>query len=516
LLVQHFLESSARRFPAKTAVIHKGQRISYREIEQRSNRLAHALIAAGLRRGDRVAICLDNTPDTVVSIFACLKADATFLMLNPSLKVEKLLYVLNNSRASTLITFDRKLGAINECWSQSPHLRTVCITGDPSVAPPATGKMLLSLEAILLSGQLSSDPPPSSNTDQDLAALLYTSGSSGKPKGVMLTHRNICSAAESVTSYLENGPDDVILVVLPLFFGYGLYQVLMTFFSGGTVILERSMAFPHLVLEKIGLERVSGIAIVPTVAAILLQMDLTKYDFSSLRYITNAGAALPVEHTRRLRRLLPHVKLFLMYGQTECIRTSFLAPSEVDRRPDSVGKAMPNCEVFIVDDHGRELPRGSLGELVLRGPNLMRGYWEDPEATDKALRPGPIPGETFLYSGDIFRMDAEGFLYYVSRKDDIIKVGGQRVGPKEIEDVLCHIPGVVAAAVVGVPDPIMGITIKAVLELAAGSQMTAQQVMAYCSEHLEDFMVPRIVEFRESLPTTETGKVSRRALRGEQ
>ncbi len=515
MLVQQFLESSARRFPGKTAVISGKERLAYRDVEQRSNRLAHALIAAGVRCGDRVAICLENTPETVVSIFACLKADAAFLMLNPSMKAEKLSYVLNNSRASTLITLDRKLESIRECWGQTPHLRTVGITGDTKAAPAGTEKQFLSLDSICTFEKLCAEPPSSTNIDLDLAALLYTSGSTGKPKGVMLTHRNICSAAESVTTYLENGPDDVILDVLPLFFGYGLYQVLMTFYSGGTVILERSLAFPHVVLERIGREHVTGLAIVPTVAAILLQIDLAKYDLSSLRYITNAGAALPVEYARRLRQLLPHVKLFLMYGQTECIRTSYLPPSEVDRRPDSAGKAMPNCEVFIVDEQGRPLPPGEVGELAVRGSNVMKGYWELPEETAKVLRPGPVPGGIVLYSGDLFRTDAEGYLHFVSRKDDIIKVRGQRVSPKEIEEVLCRMPGVMEAAVVGVPDPILGSAIKAVLRLKNGSRLTAHEVMAYCAQHLEDFMIPKIAEFRQALPTTGTGKISRKELREE-
>jgi acyl-coenzyme A synthetase/AMP-(fatty) acid ligase len=289
----------------------------------------------------------------------------------------------------------------------------------------------------------------------------------------------------------------------------------MTFKCGGTVVLERSFAFPHAVLEKIAQEGVTGIPMVPTIAAILLQMDLTKYDFTSVRYLTNAGAGIPVEHVQKLRKLFPRVKIFLMYGQTECIRTSFLCPDEVDRRPNSVGKAMPNCEVFIVDEQGQRLPPGSVGELVVRGANVMLGYWELPGETAEVLRPGPLPGEKVLHSGDLFRMDEEGYLYFVSRRDDIIKVRGQRVGPREIEEVLCRMPGVREAVVVGVPDPILGNAIKAVIRPVIGASLTEQDVKAYCASHLEDVMVPKQIEFRDVLPVTESGKVSRKELKAE-
>lgn len=515
MLVQHFLEHSAETFPDKVALVCPNERLTYRQFEERSNRLAHALIAAGVQRGDRVAICLGNSPEAVIAVFAILKAGAVFLLLNPSMKVEKLTYVLNNCRATALLLSGQKTEAIRNGWHQTPHLRTVYVKGPVGSAPAGAGQQFLSLDEVWTGDAHRAESPRSRNIDLDLAALLYTSGSTGRPKGVMLTHRNICSAAVSVTAYLENSPADVILNVLPLFFGYGLYQALMTFQCGGTVVLERSFAFPHATLEKIGRERVTGLAIVPTIAALLLQMDLTEYDFSTLRYLTNAGAALPVDSVRQLRERLPHVKLFLMYGQTECIRTSYLDPAEVDRRPDSVGKAMPNCEVYIVDQQGRGLPPGEVGELVVRGSNVMPGYWELPEETAKVLRPGPLPGDTVLHSGDWFRMDAQGYLYFVSRGDELIKVRGQRLSPKEIEDVLCRMPGVIQAVVVGVPDPVLGTAIKAIVQLANGVSLTAQDVMAYCADHLEDFMVPSVVEFCNVFPTTDTGKILRQELRAE-
>jgi acyl-CoA synthetase (AMP-forming)/AMP-acid ligase II len=247
-------------------------------------------------------------------------------------------------------------------------------------------------------------------------------------------------------------------------------------------------------------------------AAMLLQMDLSKYDWSSLRYLTSAGAALPTEHIARLRHLLPHVQIYSMYGLTECMRVSYLDPEEIDRRPASVGRGMPNQEVFLVDEHGCRLGSGVVGELVVRGAHVMKGYWELPAETAARLRPGPLLGESVLYTGDLFRMDDEGYLYFLGRKDDIIKSRGEKVSPKEVEDVLHAHPEIAEAAVVGVPDEILGQAIKAVVAVKGGSHLTERDVLRHCAGRLEDFMVPKLVEFRPALPKTANGKIDKKAL----
>jgi long-chain acyl-CoA synthetase len=350
--------------------------------------------------------------------------------------------------------------------------------------------------------------------EQDLAALIYTSGSTGSPKGVMMSHLNIISAATSITTYLENRPDDIILNVLPLSFDYGLYQILMGFKVGSTVVLERSFTYPMAVINRILQEKVTGFPIVPTISAILLQMNLAGYDFSSLRYITNTAAALPTQHIIGLQKLFPKAKIYSMYGLTECKRVSYLPPDQIDIRPMSVGKAMPNVEVSIVDDQGQRVSRGAVGELVVRGSNVMRGYWEMPEETARVLKTGPVSGECVLYTGDLFRADDEGFLYFVGRKDDIIKSRGEKISPKEIETVLYGIEGIAEAAVFGVPDELLGQAVKAVLTVREGSLLNAQDVLVHCARHLEDHMIPREIEFRERLPRTLTGKISKRELTG--
>jgi long-chain acyl-CoA synthetase len=510
--VESFLELSAVRTPEKTALVCNGHRFTYAELETRANRLAGSLIAGGVERGDRVAIYLENSVEAVISIFAILKAGAVFLAVNPTTKADKVSYILNNCRAAGLITDRTKLGTLSDTVAGTPHLRGVWIAGGMPGAEFAKPKPLFDLTAALEDGNLPAVPPAKKCIDIDLAALIYTSGSTGRPKGVMLTHLNIVSAATSITSYLENRPDDIILSVLPLSFDYGLYQVLMAFKFGGTVVLESSFTYPYRIIELLNQEHVTGFPIVPTISVLLLQLDLAAHRFPALRYITNTAAALPTDHIRRLRLLLPDVKIFSMYGLTECKRVSYLPPDQIDIRPASVGRGMPNEEVYIVDDSGQRAPAGSVGELVVRGSNVMKGYWELPEETDRMLKPGPLPGEKVLHTGDLFRMDQESYLYFVGRKDDIIKTRGEKVSPREVEDVLHAMPGVAEAAVIGIPDEVLGEAVKAVVRPQVGARLTAAQVIHWCSFKLENFMVPKFVEFQGELPKTSTGKISKRKL----
>jgi acyl-CoA synthetase (AMP-forming)/AMP-acid ligase II len=285
----------------------------------------------------------------------------------------------------------------------------------------------------------------------------------------------------------------------------------MAFKMGARIVLTRSFTYPHDVLRIVATERVTGFPIVPTLSAILLRFDLPAYDLSSLRYITNTGAALPTSHITQLRGLLPNVRIFSMYGLTECKRVAYLPPEELDRRPTSVGRAMPNTEVFLVDENGRRVHDG-VGELVVRGSNVMRGYWERPDETAAVLKTGAFVGQKVLHSGDLFRMDVDGFLYFLGRKDDIIKSRGEKESPREVEDVLHDLPGVAEAVVVGVPDAVLGSAVKAFVALQPGASLTEQDVLHHCAQRLEDFMVPRAVQFLADMPRTGSGKIDRKQL----
>ena len=389
--------------------------------------------------------------------------------------------------------------------ADAPSVALTIVADAGSKTPEA-----LSLEAALAAG---TPPPTQPGIDLDLAMLIYTSGSTGRPKGVMMTHQNVVAAAHSITSYLENTADDVILSALPISFDYGLYQVLMVAEVGATLVLEKSFAYPQLIFEKMLGERVTGLPIVPMMAAILLQQkQLGREAFAHLRYITSTAAALPPAHIARLQELFPRVKLYSMYGLAECKRCTFMPPDELRGRPDSVGIPIPNTEAYVLDRNGGRAAPGVVGELVVRGAHVMKGYWENPAATARVLRDGPHPWEKVLHTGDLFRADADGYLYFVARKDDIIKSRGEKVSPKEVENVLYALAGVREAAVVGVPDPMLGMAVKAILVVAPDARLAADDVIRHCKRHLEDFMVPKLVEFHAELPKTESGKISRRAL----
>jgi len=509
LLVNDFLEQSAAHTPDKVALICGGRRLNYTEIDAMANRLANALRDKGVKRGDRVALFLPNTVELVVGIFATLKANGVFVVVNATTKQDKLVYLVNNCRAAALVTRTRQAAIAEEVMEKAPSLKFTVLTETGAVAAAQDRNDLFAFQAI--QADYANTRPPRQCIDQDLACLIYTSGSTGEPKGVMSAHSNVVFAASSIISYLENTPDDIVINVLPMSFDYGLYQLLMVFKFGGTLVLERSFAFPAQVLKRMEEERVTGFPGVPTIFAILLQMDLSKFDLSHLRYLTNTAAALPPSHIQQIRAKFAHATLYSMYGLTETKRTLYLPPEQLDVRPGSVGIAIPGTEVWIEDEQGKRLGPNQMGELVVRGGHVMRGYWEAPEATAKRYRPGPIPGERVCYSDDIFRMDEEGFLYFVGRKDDIIKSRGEKVAPKEIENVLYSLPGVVEAAVIGVPDPILGEAIKAFV-VTNDSRLAEKDVLRHCRAHLEDFMIPQVVEFRDVLPKTTSGKIKKTGL----
>jgi amino acid adenylation domain-containing protein len=514
MLLNEFLERSAGLFPGKTALICRHQRLTFADIDHAANSLAHALVEEGFARQDRAV----NSVASVVCIFAVLKAGGVFVIIDPQVKVKKLQYMLEDCQARILFTDAAHLAAVSGGVYHSAYLKHIVLTDDePSVTdvvPPAGSPAVLSYPA-LLSQHPKAYPVPSCS-DTDLASLIYTSGSSGKPKGVMLTHRNMVSAADSIIQYLENNENDVILDSLPLAFDYGLYQVLMAFKFGGTVVLEKAFVYPQQMINLIVRERVTGWPIVPMIAAILVRLkNLENHDFSSLRYITSTGQSLPPQHIVHLRKAFPRVKIYSMYGLTECKRVAYLPPEQLEKRPASVGKAMPNTEAYIVDNKGDVIKKSwQSGELVVRGPNVMKGYWNLPEETARALRPGPYPGERILFTGDLFQQDEEGFLYFLGRKDDIIKTAGHMVSPKEVENVLCEKEDVVEAAVVGVDDKILGNAVQAFVHLTDTSRSTAEDIIRFCSGRLEDFAVPKKVVLCGALPRTATGKIQKRELVG--
>lgn len=504
--------ASARRLPDKTALVCRGERLSYAEIDARSNALAHALRRRGVERGDRVIIFDDNSIEAVIAFWAVLKANAVVSIVHPQTRVDRLTYLLNDCRAAALITSASLTHTFAEAARRSPLLKVTLIAG--SVEPPALegihGSWISWDDA--LAAEPSDRPPRRGAIDLDLAAIIYTSGSTGDPKGVMLTHRNMITAAVSISTYLENVEEDVILNVLPLSFDYGLYQMIMAFRVGARLILERGFTYPARILERVAEEKVTGFPGVPTIFAILSDFSsIHEFDLSSIRYVSNTAAALPVKHIQKLQEIFPRTRIYSMYGLTECKRCSYLPPEDLARKPESVGIAIPNTELWIVDenDDTKKLGPNQVGQLVIRGATVMRGYWEKPEATAKRLRPGLLPGEQVLYTGDLCRLDEEGYLYFVARMDDILKVRGEKVAPKEVENALVSVPGVREAAVVGIPDPILGQAIKAFVVLEKDASLTEKDILRECQALLEGYKVPKQIVFRKELPKTSTGKIKK-------
>lgn len=492
--IERTLEASAAQDGAKTAIVSGEVRLSYDSLLDLSRRLATTLHAQDVGRGNRVLILLDNSWRAAVAVFATWMAGAAICPVNPATKAERLAAIAGNCEPAIVIVESRLERLVEDC----PTL----------VALPR----LIAGEAGSFDAALAAAPfvPSEQFPDTDLAALIYTSGSTGEPKGVMHGHDTLAAAARSITRYLENTADDIILVALPMSFGYGLNQLVTAILSGATLVIEKSFTFPQAVFETIRNERVTGFPLVPAMAAMMMQArDLDPSLFASLRYVTSAAAPLPLAHLDWLRTFLPHTKLFCMYGQTECTRATWLPPEKIDAKRGSVGIAIPGTITVVVDETGETVLPGMIGELVIDGPHVMRGYWRNTTATSRALRPAPDTGALRLHTGDLFTADADGYLTFVSRMDDIIKSRGEKVAPQAVEEVLCRMPGIAEALVVGVPHAVLGEAVKAVV-VASDASLNEREVLRFCARHLEDHMVPKSVEFRDALPKTESGKASRR------
>jgi len=501
--IESFLEQSATTFPDKVGLVCDGRHWTYKTLENAANELAEVLISQGLQKNDRVGIFLDNSAEAVVSIFSILKAGGIFVVLGGNTKPPRFISVLNDCAATVLITDSAGAKIVDERCKDLQHLKHIYVIPAGLQAPP---------EHVSLNSNLTRDSEKqlsSSDTWSKVepAALIYTSGSTGEAKGVLLSHQNIYFSTFTIARYLSNSSQDVILNVLPLSHTYGLTQLMTAFYVGATLILERTFSKPREILNILVRERVSGFALIPPVAKALSDLHLAGYHLSALRYITNAAAPLPVPIIRKFRQSLPRVQLFAMYGLTECMRASFLPPDQIDIRPTSIGRGLPDQQMYIVDQQGARLGPGATGELVVKGPNVMLGYWNRPHETAQVLKEGA--SEKLLYTGDLFTMDEEGFLYFVGRKDDIIKTCGEKVSLLHIEEILCHLEGIAEAAVVSVPDTVLGNAIKAVVRLKDNVALSRREILRYCAKNLQPFEIPTRVEFCTAFPKTPNGKIQK-------
>jgi acyl-CoA ligase (AMP-forming) (exosortase A-associated) len=515
-LIHHMLQTSARRRPEKEALVHGAERLSYQEVQRRVAGLAHGLRAAGASRGDRIGIYLDASVPQALSIFGISRAGCAYVPVNGLLFPEQVGHIARDCQMKGLITTPEKLQSLSAALKEIPSLEFLVVVG-------AAGALDTPL-AVHGFEELCAMTPPATWRDEaiekDLAAILYTSGSTGKPKGVMLSHAQVMAGSSIVSTYLGITEADRILAVLPFSFDAGMNQIMTAFQQGGTIVLI-NFVFAREVVKVLVEERVTGLAGVPTFWSLLSQptSGLQKQALPHLRYITNTGGAMPQPVLAVLRKALPTTRVFLMYGLTEAFRSTYLPPEELDRRPTSMGKAIPNTEILVLDEHGKPCRPGEVGELVHRGPTVSMGYWGHPELTARVLRPNPLvppelgDQERVCYSGDYVKMDEEGFLYFVGRRDTMIKSSGFRISPTEVEEVLFRAGGLKGVAVIGIPDPVLGQSIKAFVVARDGETAQAAELLEFCSANMPRHMVPKAIEVLDELPKTSSGKVDYPALR---
>jgi amino acid adenylation domain-containing protein len=509
VLVHDWLSRTARRLPDKVALVCGKRRLTYSEIDKSSSLAAKELAQLGIKRGDRVVIFMGNCVEAVVAIYGVLMAGGVFVVAEAPSTGSTLRHLIRDSGASAIIAHVDQAPVLKEALRDQRYKGTVIWIGQGRHPVSLAGDSA-DWQDLQKGGKDAAALPRI--IDIDLASLIYTSGSTGPPKGIMCTHHNMVSAARSIIQYLKNDQRDVIVDVLPLAFDYGLYQVIMAFMFGGTVVLERSAAYLEPLIQTIEKEKVTGFPVVPTITAMLLRMKRFPSErLRSLRYITSTGAAWPAAHIQKIREFLPHVTLFSMYGLTECKRVGFLPPDLIDKKPESVGMAMPNSEAMIVGRKGEEVRRGSAGELVVRGSNIMQGYWADSAASKRVFRKGRYPADRLLHTGDWFRLGEDGLLYFVGRHDDLIKSFGRRVSPREVEGVVASMPGISEAVAIGVPEEINGQVIG-IFAVAQKSGIDGQKVQAFCRKLLEAYKIPKYVWFVDSLPKTPNGKTDKKRL----
>ena len=521
-LVHEFIFTSARDRPEAEALVHGTRRLDYATLAADVKATAQVLLGNGLARGDRVAVYLEKRVENVAAMFGTSAAGGVFVPVNPLLKAEQVAYILADCNVRILVTSLDRLKLLATALLNCKDLHTVLVVGAVDQLPAIGSLKVVGFDAMLAAsaGQPLESPQlpraPHRTIDADIAAILYTSGSTGKPKGVVLSHRNMVAGAKSVASYLENTSQDRILSLLPLSFDYGLSQLTTGFHAGATVVLLNHL-LPRDVLKAVEAERITGLAAVPPLWIQLAQLPWQAS--CTLRYFTNSGGAMQRPTLDALRRALPNAQPFLMYGLTEAFRSTYLPPEEIDRRPDSMGKAIPNAEVMVLRPDGKPCAPGEEGELVHRGALVSLGYWNDIAKTAERFKPivslhhGLPMAEMAVWSGDTVRKDEEGFLYFVSRNDEMIKTSGYRVSPTEVEEVVYAREQIAEAAALGIAHPTLGQAIVVVACTREGITMNAGELLAACRPHLPAYMMPaRIVMSEGSLPRNPNGKIDRKLL----
>lgn len=508
------VSTSSQHFAHKVALDDNKQQLTYQQLEQAIDRLADYFIDLGLAPSSRIGVYLPKQVEAVISFFAASRAGLVFVPINPLLKPAQVSYIAQNCNIQLLVTSSQRSKILQSIYDECEDLGHLLIVDDSTkFAQPD------SVRAQFWSALPSPEQPLRRQAiSMDLAAILYTSGSTGQPKGVCLSHQNLIAGAQSVSQYLHNTADDILLAVLPLSFDYGLSQVTTGLLVGAKVVLMEYL-LPRDVIRQVEKHQVTGLAAVPPLWVQLAALEWPVSTQHSLRYITNSGGAMPEATLNQLKQLLPNTAPYLMYGLTEAFRSTYLEPAELDNRPNSMGKAIPNAEILVLREDGTECDANEPGELVHRGVHVSLGYWNAPEKTAERFKPlssdSQYLPEVAVWSGDTVTRDEEGFLYFIGRKDDMIKCSGYRISPAELEDTLYHFELVDEVAAIGIPHKQLGHAVMLVIKLTDATSSDADSTKAikrFCQQQLPNYMQPKHIEFVEQLPRNANGKIDRPTL----
>ncbi len=509
-MLHDLLRNATDRGPGKVAVVDGKEEHTYGELERQSDALCAALVGSGVRKGDRVGVYLEKSPEAIVAMLAASKAGAAFVNISPLLKAPQAEYIAGDCDIRVMVGDSARLQEL-----EAGSLRTAFYKGEEPRAGAAEESV--SLEKVLEERDVPSGARRVSEVD--LATILYTSGSTGMPKGVSTSQRNLVVGAQIVSTYLQNTEEDRILSALPLNFDAGLSQFTTALRVGATLYLQRSR-LPGDLLKGLRRYEITGLTGVPPLWALLVRSAkaLEKEPLEHLRYIANTGGRIPQANLDELRRLLPETDIYLMYGLTEAFRSTYLPPEEIDRGTECIGRAIPDTEILVIDSDGRECGPGEVGELVHRGPTVALGYWGKEEVTRESYRPNPLAPpellgkERVVYSGDLVRRDEDGYLYFVGRADNMIKTQGYRLSPEEVENLLIGSGIVHEACAFGVEDDAVGQQVVAVVSLREGGAESVDILRQHCVENGPPYMVPKEIHLQEELPKTGSGKVDRKAV----
>ncbi len=508
MLVHDFLIQSATRFPAKEAVIEANQRATYTDILQNASAVANWLNNHGVVAGDRIIVMEDRPIDYISYYFGVLMVGGVVVAMNTQTSADSAKYQVENCDASFVLTSVPFIKYFKWLLNDSSTLKGMLVSRNVEKLPEGSAAYCDSLEQ-LLENREQHKTVHTSVQPTDLAQIIYTSGTTGDPNGVMLSHANLVENTQSIVDYLHLTESDKAMAVLPFFYSYGNSLLLTHFLVGGSLVVNQSFVYPNMILDKMKEEQVTGFSGVPSTFAILMNRSAIKeYQFPSLRYVCQAGGAMAPSLAKEVKGILPDSDIYIMYGQTEAsARLSYLEPCDFFRKAGSIGKAIPGVELNVLKEDGSPVGVGEVGEIVATGKNIMQGYWNNPEKTAAVLRDGA------LWTGDLAKIDDEGYLYIVSRKSDMIKSGAHRISPKEIEEVIHELEGIHEVAVIGMPDEIMGESIVACIVLTDNGACSDKDVKRHCREKLPMFKAPKEVIFIEQLPKTASGKIRKKVLK---